>query len=66
MIQFIPAYSPDFMPLEEVFSQVKYFLEKSEVLYTSTDNPSLHLTMTFASVTRDDCLGYIRHAGYCV
>ena len=38
MIQFVPAYSPDFMPLEEVFSQVKYFLKRSEVLYTSTDN----------------------------
>lgn len=66
MIRFMPAYSPDFMPLEEVFSQVKYFLKRSEVLYTSTDNPSLFLTMAFASVTSDDCLGYIRHAGYCI
>ena len=66
MIRFMPAYSPDFMPLEEVFSQVKYFLKRSEVLYNSTDNPSLFLTMAFASVTSDDCLGYIRHAGYCI
>ena len=66
MIRFMPAYSPDFMPLEEVFSQVKHFLKRSEVLYTSTDNPSLFLTMAFASVTSDDCLGYIRHAGYCI
>ena len=64
MIQFMPAYSPDFMPLEEVFSKVKYFLKRSEVLFTSTDNPALLLTMAFASVTQDDCLGYIHHAGY--
>ena len=62
----MPAYSPDFMPLEEVFSQVKYFLKRSEVLYTSTDTLSLLLTKAFASVTRDDCLGCIRLAGYCV
>ena len=50
----------------EVFSQVKYFLKRNEVLYTSTSNPSLFLTMVFACVTRDDCLGYIHHAGYCI
>ena len=66
MIRFKLAYSPDFMPLEEVFCQVKYFLKRSEVLYTSTDNPALLLTMAFASGIRDDCLGYIRHAGYCL
>ena len=64
MIRYMPAYSPDFMPLEEVFSKVKYFLKRAEVVYTSTDNPSLLLTMAFASVTHDDCLGYIHHAGY--
>lgn len=64
IIRFLPAYSPDYMPLEEVFSKAKYFLKAHEAVYDSTDNPSLLLTMAFMNVTTADCLGYIKHAGY--
>ena len=32
MIKFMPAYSPDYMPFQQ---------SRSEIVYTSTDNPSL-------------------------
>ena len=65
LLRFLPAYSPDFQPLEEAFSKVKYFLKENEVIYDSTSTPSLLLTWAFTTVTPTDCMGYIRHTGYC-
>ena len=61
---FLPPYSPDLMPLEEVFSKVKAALKASDSVYLSTTTPSLIVKMAFSTVTQEDCLGYIRHAGY--
>ena len=58
---FLPPYSPDLMPLEEVFSKVKSVLKANEAAYLYT---SLTLKMAFCTVTQADCLAYIRHAGY--
>ena len=66
LLRFLPAYSPDFQPLEEAFSKVKYFLKENEVIYDSTCTPSLLLTLAFTTVSPTDCVGYIRHAGYCI
>ena len=33
IIRFLQEYSPDFMPLEEVFSKVKYFLRENGTIY---------------------------------
>ena len=61
---FLPPYSPDFMPLEEVFAKVKATLKANDSVYLSTWSPEQFLKLTFSTVTKDDCLGYIRHAGY--
>ena len=61
---FLPPYSPDLMPLEEVFSKVKAVLKANETVYLSTLTPSLILKLAFSTVTSTDCIGYIRHAGY--
>lgn len=61
---FLPPYSPDLMPLEEVFSKVKAALKASDSVYLSTTTPSLIVKMAFSTVTQEDCIGYIRHAGY--
>ncbi len=61
---FLPPYSPDLMPLEEVFSKVKSVLKANEAAYLYTLTPSLILKMAFCTVTQADCLAYIRHAGY--
>ena len=51
------------MPLEEAFSKVKYFLNEA-IYYDSTDDPDLLLTLTFTTITEEDCSGYIHHIGY--
>ena len=64
LIHFLPPYSPDLMPLEEVFSKVKYFIQANEHIFLTTSSPRLLIAMAFASVTHSDCISYIRHAGY--
>jgi transposase len=61
---FLPPYSPDLMPLEEAFSKVKYSLKEVDNAYISTTCPETIVKLAFCSITRNDCLGYIRHAGY--
>ena len=58
---FLPPYSPDLMPLEEVFSKVKSILKANNKVFTM---PTALLTMAFGMVTSEDCNGYIHHSGY--
>ena len=39
LIRFLPPYSPDLMPLEEVFSKVKYFIRANEHVFLTTSSP---------------------------
>ena len=57
---FLPPYSPDLMPLEEVFNQVK----KANKSFQVCTAPRALLAMAFSMVTFEDCIGYIRHCGY--
>ena len=61
---FLPPYSPDLNPLEEVFSQVKGIMKDNDRLFQATSAPRPLLGMAFAMVTKNDCVAYIRHAGY--
>lgn len=63
-ILYLPPYSPDLMPLEEVFSKVKSVLKANDAAYTATTTPSLLLKLAFCTITKTDCLNYIQHAGY--
>ena len=64
VIRFLPPYSPDLNPIEEVFAKVKSYLKANEVAYDVTSSPNLLITMGFCTVSSDDCIGYIQHAGY--
>ena len=57
---FLPPYSPEFNPVEEMFSYIK---NHNEVLQSMQD-PIPLLKAAFNSVTQDRCFGWIRHAGY--
>lgn len=61
-LRFLPPYSPDFNPIEQVFSKMKTFLRKAakrtvEELWSAIGE----LMDDFAP---DECERYIRHAGY--
>jgi len=60
----LPPYSPDFSPIEEMFSKLKGFLRRvgaraKEHLYDAIGDG-------LREVTPQDILGWFRHAGMCV
>ena len=63
LLHFLPAYSPDFAPIEETFSKVKQSMKsiEKEIVYTS-DCETL-LLQSFLQVTPDDCQAWIRNCG---
>ena len=58
----LPAYSPDFNPIEEAFSKVKQFLRRAEA---RTDDALRAATWdAFATITSADSAGWFTHCGY--
>lgn len=64
LVRFLPPYSPDLNPIEEIFSQVKSYIKDNEIIFKTTEEPRLIVASAFASITTQDCQNYIRHAGY--
>jgi transposase len=63
-ILYLPPYSPDLNPIEEMWSKVKSYLRKIkartlDILLPSVDN-------AYSTVTDTDLLGWFSHAGYRV
>ena len=61
---FLPPYSPDFNPLEEVFSKVKSYIRKNDVVFQACDIPENLIMEAFYQITGEDCYGYFEHAEY--
>ena len=62
---YLPPYSPDLMPLEESFSCVKNYLRRHDKLLQALVDPSDVIQEAFeSSLTRENCLAWIHHAGY--
>ena len=62
LVRFLPPYSPDLDPIEEVFSKVKGYLTENEMIFNVTREPSI--LEAFSTVTKSDCISYIKHSGY--
>lgn len=61
---FLPPYSPDLNPAEELFSFVKYYLKEHDDVLQAVSDPKPVIRAAFNSVTSQDCLGWIHHSGY--
>ena len=61
---FLPAYSPDFSPIEEAFSKIKSVL-RSIGARTREDLQDA-LEQACATITASDSHGWFRHCGYAV
>lgn len=61
---FLPPYSPDMNPIEELFSYVKYYLKDHDTVLQAMQDPLPLLKSAFDSVTFKQCNAWIRHAGY--
>ncbi len=64
VIIFLPPYSPDLNPAEELFSYVKYYLKDHDQVLQAMSDPLPLIQPAFDSVTADKCLEWIRHSGY--
>src|SRR5215467_9626068 len=59
---FLPAYSPDYSPIEETFSKVKAFLRRVEARTHEALQEALGQALQ--TVTAADARGWITHCGY--
>ena len=65
-VLFLPPYSPDSNPLEEVFSQIKSIMKKNRDLFEACTFSRPLLLIAFSMVTAEDCKSYIHDSGYAL
>lgn len=61
-IAFLPPYSPDLSPIEQVFSKLKRLLCKTDP--RSPESLCQNIGQLLARFTPQECAGYLRNAGY--
>ena len=62
-VWFLPAYSPDLNPIEQVWSKVKAYLRRTAA--KTIDDLIKATAKALRTVTVRDCLAYIKACGYC-
>src|SRR5437868_615122 len=61
-VLFLPAYSPDFSPIEEAFSKVKTFLRRMKARTREALEEAI--AQALLTVTSQDARGWFTHGGY--
>jgi transposase len=61
-VVFLPPYSPDFSPIEPMWSKVKQLLRSAAA--RTVDALHLAVGAALTAVTESDCRGYFHHCGY--
>ena len=56
---FLPPYSPDLMPLEEVFHQVKSIIKANDGIFQVSLALKALLAMAFSMFTTQDCIATV-------
>ena len=64
LVRFLPPYSPDMNPIEEVFGEVKHYLQANNTCFQETLSLRAMILTAFNSVTIEICNSYITHSGY--
>jgi transposase len=59
---FLPAYSPDFSPIEEAFSKLKTLLRRAEARSRQALQEAIATALDL--ITATDALGWFTHCGY--
>jgi transposase len=59
---YLPAYSPDFNPIEEAFSKVKELLRRAGARTREALLEAMGVALK--AVTSRDALGFFKHCGY--
>ncbi len=61
-LRFLPAYSPDFSPIEEAFSKLKTVLRRSKARTREALEEAI--VQALLTVTSQDAHGWFEHGGY--
>ena len=61
-LRFLPPYSPDFNPIEQVFAKLKAFLRA--VRPRNFDQVAEVVAIALTFFTPPECRNYVRHCGY--
>ena len=61
-LMFLPAYSPDFSPIEEAFSKLKALLRKAAA--RTREALVEAIAAALSAVTSEDAKGFFGHCGY--
>lgn len=59
---YLPPYSPDLNPIEQVFAKVKHWLRMAET--RSIEALHQHVGKLVAAIGARECTNYLRNAGY--
>ena len=59
---FLPPYSPDLNPIEQVFAKIKHWMRQAQKK-TSTETWK-HVGKLCATISRTECANYFKNAGY--
>ena len=63
LAMFLPPYSPDLNPVEELFSAIKYYLKDHDDILQAMPNPIPLLKSAFNYISVEQCNGWISHSG---
>lgn len=61
-LMYLPAYSPDYNPIEEAFSKIKNLLRKAGARSRQALVEAMGIALS--AVTSEDARGFFEHAGY--
>ena len=61
---FLPKYSPDLNPIEQVFSKLKHLLRRAQA--RSYDGLMTAIAELLDTYTPQECANYLQHSGYGV
>ena len=61
-VLFLPPYSPEFNPIEKLWSKLKEFIRRQKTDSRDTFDDAVACAM--ATITSSDLLGWFRHCGY--
>lgn len=61
-LRFLPPYSPDFNPIEQVFAKLKAFLRRARP--RTFEHVCALIAAALQLFQPDECANYVRHCGY--
>jgi len=64
ILVYLPPYSPDFIPCEGIFLQVKAWIRENDQEWRMCDQPENMVMEGFLNVSDEEVRNYIRHSEY--